>query len=70
LFGGRLLGTGLGVVVGIAARLQAGACLAVQAAKDREIISSEQIGELSRCVCLTTSTAPPTVEVPSPPWSR
>lgn len=70
LFGGRLLGTGLGAVVGIATGLQAGACLAVLAAKDREIISSGPIGEHSRYVCLTTSTVPSSVEVPSSPWNH
>jgi hypothetical protein len=46
LFGGGLLGVGLGTGAGVATGLQAGACMAVEAARENGMISSEQIGEV------------------------
>jgi len=38
--------TGIGAGVGIATGLQAGACLTVEAAKDKGLITSEQVDEI------------------------
>lgn len=46
LFGGGLLGTGVGAGVGIATGLQAGACLTVEAAKEKGLITADQVAEI------------------------
>lgn len=46
LFGGGVVGTGVGAGVGIATGMQAGACLTVEAAKDKGFISAEQVEQI------------------------
>jgi hypothetical protein len=46
LFGGGVVGTGIGAGVGIATGLQAGACLTVEAAKDKGLITADQVPEI------------------------
>lgn len=46
VLGGGMLGTGVGAGVGIATGLQAGACLTVEAAKQKGLISGEHIPEI------------------------
>ena len=44
--GGGLVGTGVGAGAGIVTGMQAGACLTVEAAKDKGLISAEQVDEI------------------------
>jgi predicted lipid-binding transport protein (Tim44 family) len=44
--GGGVLGTGLGAGAGIVTGLQSGACLAVEAAREKGLISAEQVDEI------------------------
>ena len=46
VFGGGAIGTGIGAGAGIVTGLQAGACLTVEAAKDKGFITSEQVDEI------------------------
>jgi hypothetical protein len=46
VLGGGMIGTGVGAGVGIATGLQAGACLTVEAAKAKGLITGEQIPEI------------------------
>ena len=41
--GGGLVGTGVGAGAGIVTGMQAGACLTLEAAKDKGLISAEQV---------------------------
>ena len=41
-----VVATGIGAGVGVATGLQAGACLTVEAAKDKGFITSEQVDEV------------------------
>lgn len=44
--GGGAIGTGLGAGVGIATGLEAGACLTVESAKDKGLISADQVEQI------------------------
>jgi hypothetical protein len=44
--GGGAVGTGVGAGAGIITGLQAGACLTVEAAKDKGLISAEQVDKI------------------------
>jgi hypothetical protein len=44
--GGGMVGTGVGAGVGIASGLQAGACLTVEAAKNKGLITPEQVDQI------------------------
>ena len=46
VLGGGMIGTGVGAGVGVATGLQAGACLTVQAAKEKGLIVADQIPEI------------------------
>lgn len=46
LFGGGLVGTGLGAGAGIVTGMQAGACLTVEAAKDKGFIRADQVEQI------------------------
>jgi hypothetical protein len=43
---GGLVGTGVGAGAGIVTGMQAGACLAIEAAKDKGLISAEQVDQI------------------------
>lgn len=44
--GGGLVGTGLGAGAGMVTGMQSGACLAVEAARQKGLISAEQVDEI------------------------
>jgi len=44
--GGGLLGTGIGAGAGIVTGMQAGACLTVETAKNKGLITSDQVGTI------------------------
>jgi hypothetical protein len=46
LLGGGVVGTGIGAGVGVATGLQAGACLTVEAAKDKGLITQDQVADI------------------------
>jgi hypothetical protein len=46
VLGGGMIGTGVGAGVGIATGLQAGACLTVEAAKEKGLITAEHVPEI------------------------
>ena len=46
VIGGGLIGTGIGAGTGIVTGMQAGACLAVETAKNKGLITSDQVGTI------------------------
>ena len=46
VLGGGLLGAGIGAGAGIVTGMQAGACLAVETAKNKGLITSDQVGTI------------------------
>ena len=46
VMGGGAIGTGVGAGIGIATGVKAGACMAVEAAKEKGFITAEQIDEV------------------------
>jgi hypothetical protein len=46
VIGGGMIGTGVGAGVGIVTGLQAGACLTVEAAKEKGLITAEHVPEI------------------------
>ena len=46
VLGGGAIGTGIGAGAGIATGMQAGACLTVEAAKEKGLITGDQVGQV------------------------
>ena len=44
--GGGMIGTGVGAGVGIVTGMQAGACLTVEAAKEKGLVTADQVKEI------------------------
>jgi len=56
VLGGGAVGTGVGAGIGIATGMQAGACLTVEAAKEKGFVTAEQIDEIFAAAAETMRT--------------